>query len=169
MQRRKLVSIIGGGEKTAKKGDLELAFETGRILVKNGYRIVTGGYKGVMEAACKGARSAKNYREGDTIAIICNYEKNMANEYSDIVIASGIGYARNQIITASGDYIVAIGGGAGTLSELAFAWQFNKIIFAYNIEGWSGNLAGKSIDAKRTDSIIMIETPQQLIKELSKR
>ncbi|MBP5475701.1 MAG: acyl-CoA synthetase, partial [Methanomicrobium sp.] len=53
--------------------------------------------------------------------------------------------ARHTIIVNS-DAVVAIGGGAGTLSEIAFAWQLYRLIIGYRIGGWSGKLADTRID-----------------------
>jgi uncharacterized protein (TIGR00725 family) len=166
MCRRKIISIIGGSAQTSLEQDKVIAFEIGTLLVDNGYRILCGGYGGVMEAVCKGARSSSKYREGDTIGVISTLDSNDANEYCDIVIATGIHYARNQIITASGDGIVAIGGGSGTLSEIAFAWQMDKPIFSYKQSGWSGKLSDVQLDNKRSDTIIGFESAKDLIQKL---
>ena len=167
MVRRKIISIIGGSAQTSSVEDRAVAFTIGKLLIDSGYRILCGGYGGVMEAVCKGARSSNKYREGDTIGIISTLESNDANEFCDIVIATGIHYARNQIITASGDAVVAIGGGSGTLSEIAFAWQMGKPIFSYKKTGWSGKLSEMQLDNKRSDTIIGFDTAQQLIEKLN--
>ena len=66
---RKIVAVIGDAV-IEKGGDkYKLAFETGKMLVDNGFRVQSGGLGGVMEAAFMGARSSKNYKEGDTIQI----------------------------------------------------------------------------------------------------
>lgn len=167
MDRRKIISIIGGSAQTALDEDRAIALTIGKLLIDNGYRILCGGYGGVMEAVCKGARSSNKYKEGDTIGVIATLESTDANEFCDIVIATGIHYARNQIITASGDAIVAIGGGSGTLSEIAFAWQLGKPIFSYKKTGWSGKLSEMQLDNKRSDTIIGYDTAQQLIEKLN--
>lgn len=167
MSRRKIISIIGGSAQTALEEDRAIALTIGKLLIDNGYRILCGGYGGVMEAVCKGARSSDKYSDGDTIGVIASLESNDANEFCDIVIATGIHYARNQIITASGDAIVAIGGGSGTLSEIAFSWQMGKPIFSYTKTGWSGKLSEKQLDNKRSDTIIGYDTAQQLIEKLN--
>ena len=167
MVRRKIISIIGGSAQTSSVEDRAVAFTIGKLLIDSGYRILCGGYGGVMEAVCKGARSSNMYREGDTIGVISTLESNDANEFCDIVIATGIHYARNQIITASGDAVVAIGGGSGTLSEIAFAWQMGKPIFSYKKTGWSGKLSEMQLDNKRSDTIIGFDTAQQLIEKLN--
>jgi uncharacterized protein (TIGR00725 family) len=166
MSRRKLIAIIGGSVQNCTEKDYETAFNLGKLLIENGFRIMTGGYGGVMEAASKGARSSSNYREGDIVGILSSISPEDANEYCDIVIATGIGFARNQIITGSADVVIAIGGGAGTLSEIAFAWQLNKRVIAFTNEGWSGKLADKTLDSKRQDKVISVDTPKQVIEIL---
>lgn len=167
MVRRRIISIIGGSEQTSLEKDKAIAFEIGTLLIDNGYRILCGGYGGVMEAVCKGAKTSSKYQDGDTIGVISTLNSNDANKYCDIVIATGIHYARNQIITASGDGIVAIGGGSGTLSEIAFAWQMGKPIFSFNQSGWSGKLSDVQLDNKRSDTIIGFETAKDLIQKLN--
>ena len=47
---------------------------------------------------------------------------------------------------------ISISGGAGTLSEVAFAWQIGKPVAAMaNSGGWSEKLAGKHIDHRYPD------------------
>jgi len=167
MHRRRLIAIIGGSEQTCSEEEMNIAFEIGSSLIDNGYRILCGGYGGVMESVCKGARASEKYHEGDTIGIISTLDSNDANKYCDIVIATGINYARNQIITASGDAVVAIGGGTGTLSEIAFAWQLNKPLFAYSKSGWSGKLSEKRLDNKRTDTVIGFASVSELIEKIN--
>lgn len=161
-----MIGIIGGSKQTCKDKDLELAYALGELLIKNGYRIITGGYQGVMESVSKGAKKATNYQDGDIVGILSTINPNDANEFCDIVIATGMNYARNQIITASADIVIAIGGGSGTLSEIAFAWQLFKPILAFTIEGWSGELAGKTLDNKRSDKIIPVNSPEVAIEKI---
>jgi uncharacterized protein (TIGR00725 family) len=70
-----------------------------------------------MEAACRGAKS----EGGLTIGIIPGFSKSDANPYVDIPVITGMSHARNIIVVRSSDAIIAIGGGYGTLSEIAFA------------------------------------------------
>ena len=169
MEKKQLIAIIGGGVATCTQEDLVIAFEIGKLLVENNFRIICGGKGGVMEAVCRGAKSALNTKEGDTLCIIPSFDKSEANQYCDIIITSGIGYARNQIIVASADAIVAIGGGSGTLSEIAFAWQLGKPIFAFTSAGWSKELAGKKLDKKRDDVIIEVKRISDLLPLMEKK
>ncbi|MGH7790902.1 MAG: hypothetical protein ACREOB_01170, partial [Thermodesulfobacteriota bacterium] len=61
---------------------------------------------GVMEAACRGAKS----EGGLTIGIIPGLHKSDANAYVDIPIVTGMSHARNVIVVRSSDAIIAIGG-----------------------------------------------------------
>jgi uncharacterized protein (TIGR00725 family) len=70
-----------------------------------------------MEAACRGAKDAG----GTTVGILPGAERSDANAWVDVVIPTGLGQARNAIVVRSADAVVAIGGGYGTLSEIALA------------------------------------------------
>ena len=87
-----------------------------------------------MESASKGAHD----KNGVVIGILPGDDFKEANEYCNIVIPTGIGFARNIINILSADIVVAIGGKSGTLSELAYAWQFKKPTICCTFsEGWS--------------------------------
>lgn len=144
-ERRKIVAVIGN--KHVDEGSIryQMAYDIGKALVDNGYRVLTGGVNGVMKAAMEGARASKNYREGDTIAIIPSFDSEMANEYADVVIPTGLDAMRNAIVSNS-YAVIGVGGGAGTLCEYAFAWSFKRLIIAFeNTGGWSEKLAGTRI------------------------
>jgi uncharacterized protein (TIGR00725 family) len=79
---------------------------------------------GVMEHAARGARAAG----GLTIGLLPTEDPEDANEYIDVAIASGIGQARNAILARTADGVIAIGGGLGTLSEVALALRNHRPI-----------------------------------------
>jgi uncharacterized protein (TIGR00725 family) len=138
--------------------------DLGKALVDNGYVIVCGGLGGVMEAVCKGAHQSASYQFGCTIGILPGENADAANAYIDIVIPTGMGIARNALVVHSGDIIIAIGGGSGTLSELAMAWQMGKKIIAVNqFGGWAEKLAGSQPDKRRIDFIVGAETIDEII------
>ena len=113
-----LVAVIGGSAPTAEEA--AAAEAVGRALAAGGAILVCGGRGGVMEAACRGAKSAG----GLTIGILPGTDRGEANPYVDIPIVTGIGWARNAIITRTAQAVVAVGGSYGTLSEIAFALGF---------------------------------------------
>ena len=161
-QYRGIVSIIGASE--IDKQTEKAAIEIGKLLAKNNYAVSCGGLTGVMEAVCKGAKEEK----GLTIGIIPYKEKSAANKYVDIAIPVPFSQARNIVVVLSGDICVAIGGKAGTLTEIALAWIYEKPIIALsNIEGWSSKLAGEKIDDRRHDVIYKANNPEEVIKKIN--
>jgi len=89
----------------------------GRGIAQRDAVLVCGGLTGVMEHAARGARAAG----GLTIGLLPGDDPDDANEHIDVAIATGLGHARNAILVRTADGIVAVGGGLGTLSEIALA------------------------------------------------
>jgi uncharacterized protein (TIGR00725 family) len=143
--RRSLIAVIGDAQLDSGSPVETVVEDIGRALVDAGYRVLTGGLGGVMEAACRGARSSKKYQPGDTIAVLPGHDPREANPFVDVAIASGLDHGRNSVV-AHADAIVAIGGGAGTLSEICFAWIYKRLIVGMRVEGWSGKLADQRVD-----------------------
>lgn len=116
MRKRARSPVIGVvGASTATPEELELAREVGRLIAKAGATLVCGGLGGVMEAASRGA-----FEEGGfTIGILPGNSRDDANPYIKVAVATGMGEARNVIIVKSCVCLIAIGGGYGTLSEIA--------------------------------------------------
>ena len=112
-----IISVIGGED--AQGEALSLAETVGRELGKRGVTVCCGGGGGVMEAACRGARSAG----GHTIGILPghNAAESPPNQWVEFPVFTGIGYARNSAVALTGDAVIAVDGAYGTLSEIAFA------------------------------------------------
>ena len=110
----------------------EIATGIGRDVAKEGCILVCGGRGGVMEAACKGAKDAG----GTTVGILPGLDKEDANSYIDIVITTGMGYARNSLVVSCADAVIAIAGRVGTLSEVALALNYGKPVVV--VEGSGG-------------------------------
>jgi uncharacterized protein (TIGR00725 family) len=121
---RPAVAVIGGNAPTAR--EMADAYEVGRLLAQAGVVVICGGLAGVMEAACRGAKSAG----GLTVGILPGAEPEHANQYVDVVIPTGIGYARNALVAYSGRAVIAVGGSTGTLSEICFATFRNIPVFS---------------------------------------
>ncbi|UCE32105.1 MAG: TIGR00725 family protein [Burkholderiales bacterium] len=107
----------------------EVARALARGIAQMGLVLVCGGRGGVMEAACLGASEAG----GIAVGILPDGEPASANPYAGIVLATGIGEARNAIIARAAFCLVAIGDSFGTLSEVALARQFGRHVIG--IEG----------------------------------
>ena len=121
-----LISVIG--ESKATDQNYSIAEKVGVLIARSGATLVCGGLDGVMEAACKGAKSAG----GSTIGILPGLSKNEANQWIDIAICTGLGDARNIVVVRTGSAVIAIGGAYGTLSEIGHALSDGKPIFALN-------------------------------------
>ena len=105
------------GESDPQTSLAGLAFELGRGIAQRNAVLLCGGLTGVMEHAARGARAAG----GLTIGLLPGEDPQDANEYIDVAIATGLGHARNAILARTADGVVALGGGLGTLSEIALA------------------------------------------------
>ncbi|MEJ5228186.1 TIGR00725 family protein [Thermodesulfovibrio sp.] len=144
----KTVGVIGAGK--ADEELIRLAEEVGRLLAKNGIIVITGGLRGVMEAACRGAY----FEGGITVGILPTLSKEDANPYVKIPIPTGMGEMRNALIVRASDSLVAIGGEYGTLSEIAFALKTGKRVVGL-----------KTWDIK---GIIQVNSPEEAVRILLK-
>ena len=122
------------GESDPQTPLADIAFDVGRGVAERGAVLLCGGMTGVMEHAARGARSA----DGITVGVLPGENVHDANQYIEIGIVTGLGHARNAILALTADGVIAIGGGLGTLSEIALAlrnrrpvigirtWQFDR-------------------------------------------
>ncbi len=139
------MAVIGSGSLSAGDPREALALELGEALVDAGYRVVCGGRSGVMAAVARGAHRSARATGADVVGILPTGTAAHANPWIDVAIPTSLGHYRNGIV-AHGDAVVAIGGGAGTLAEMALAWVFDRPVLAYRTEGWSGALADRRLD-----------------------
>jgi hypothetical protein len=126
------IAVVGPGD--ASPGELAAAEELGAALAEHGAIVVCGGLGGVMEAACRGAKS----RRGTTVGLLPGADRSAANGWVDVAIATGMGELRNGLIVRASDAVVAIGGSAGTLSEIAFALKLGRPVVGigtFELEG----------------------------------
>jgi uncharacterized protein (TIGR00725 family) len=115
------VAVVGAGE-DVPDDVLERAEAVGDLLAERGVVLVCGGLGGVMEAACRGAQRAG----GVTVGILPGADRDAANRWVTVAIATGMGELRNGLVVRSADAVIAIAGGLGTLSEIALALKAGK-------------------------------------------
>jgi uncharacterized protein (TIGR00725 family) len=150
--RRLLAAVIGSTRASADQ--LALAHLLGEALVDEGFRVLTGGLGGVMDAALRGARASTRYQSGDTLAILPTYRLGDASDAADVAICTGMNHARNTILIASSSVVLAVGGRSGTLEELALAWELGRpIVCVGTTDGWATRLAGERLDDRRNDKL----------------
>ncbi len=125
----KTVAVIGAASARAELSDR--AFAVGRAIANCGATLICGGRGGVMEAAAHGARSAG----GHTIGVLPSYDRTEANPHIEFAIATGMGQARNVIVVASADAVIALEGEGGTLSEIGLALKLGRPVVA--LDAWA--------------------------------
>ena len=114
------IGIVGSRKcpELVKSLSLKLGMEIGKL----GFTLVNGGLGGVMRYSAMGCKK----KGGTTVGIIPGMNRGEGNEFLDAEIVTGIGNLRNGIIVRSSDIVIALGGGAGTLSEIALAIDSGK-------------------------------------------
>ncbi len=167
---KKQIAIIGSRELSVQS--LQIVESLACELVTSGYRTVTGGLGTLQKAVHRGAESSPERSDCDTIVLLPGFDPTPAVGHADVIIPTGLDAYRNAMV-ANSEAVVAIGGGAGTLSEIAFAWQFNRPIFAVGDEGWAHRLANATLDHRRKTPIFdcsgwsMSKIVSQITSELS--
>ena len=143
--------------------------QLGKLVIDNGYLLATGGLGGVMEFASRGAHQSNLYKKGSVIGVLPSYDSTHANPYVDIAVPTGMGIARNLLLVSMSDAVIAVGGGAGTLSEISIAWQMKKLIVALKAQGWSEKIGNSKMDNKRKDDIYLADNPEIAIAIVNKK
>lgn len=113
--RRVRIGVMGPGR--CGPTEARTARAVGRRIASGGGVLICGGGSGVMEAAARGASESG----GLVVGILPWDTEEKANPYVDIPIVTGMGQARNAINALTSNAVIAIGGGEGTLSEMALA------------------------------------------------
>ncbi|HLQ60920.1 MAG TPA: TIGR00725 family protein [Candidatus Acidoferrales bacterium] len=123
------VAVCGASQ--AGTGELAAAREVGRLLAEAGAVVISGGLdRGVMAAASQAAAEAG----GTVVGVLPGEDRTAANQYVTVALATGLGEARNAVIVTAADSVIAIGGGWGTLSEIAFARRLGRPVIG--LETW---------------------------------
>jgi hypothetical protein len=100
------------------------------------------------------------------IGILPGNDPAVGNRWVDIAIPTGMGHARNVLVVATADAVVAIGGGAGTLSEMALAWQLGRPLVGLLVAGHSLRFAGQALDDTRSETVWPAEDADQAVARL---
>ncbi len=125
MKQNLKIAVFGSSRPQAGSGRYEEARAVGHALACAGYTIVTGGYRGVMEAASRGAIEAGGTTIGVTTAFF-DSKSLKSNDYVDTEIKTPTYAERLLKLTEISDGYVVMRGGSGTLNELFFSWELEK-------------------------------------------
>jgi uncharacterized protein (TIGR00730 family) len=126
------VAVFGSSEPAEGERLYEIARQLGAALARSGCVVVTGGYGGVMEAACRGAHEF----HGRTIGVVCDvFAGRTPCAYLDERIATPNLHERTRELIERCHGFVVLEGKAGTLAELTFLWALER----------AGCLAGRPV------------------------
>jgi hypothetical protein len=142
------IGVIGPREATTAQ--LATAMRVGELLADCGLLVLCGGRGGVMQAVCEGVKRVG----GTSIGILADTEAAFANHYVSVVLATGIGEARNALIARASFSLVAIGNSFGTLSEVALGRRYGKLVVG--LEG-----------AAQVDGVVHVATPQEAVARVA--
>jgi uncharacterized protein (TIGR00725 family) len=161
--RKLQIAVIGYNKDRCSDVARDVAYSVGKEIALAGAVLVCGGLGGVMESACRGAKE----NGGTAIGIIPQEEFSYANEYCDIVICTGIGYARDFVVASSADGIIAVGGGVGTLIEMGVGYMTKKTIVAMAGSGGVADMyGGKYLDERNRVPIIVAKDAKAAVKAI---
>jgi len=152
MEDKKPIIAVIGGANSAPADAIALAEEVGFLIARADAVLVCGGLNGVMDAACKGAKRGG----GLTIGILPGDDPREANPHVDVPIVTAISTARNAIVVRTGDAIIAIDGSYGTLTEMAYAFDLGKKVFA--LRSWDLEKVGIP-----GDLFVPVKTPREAV------
>jgi uncharacterized protein (TIGR00725 family) len=147
----KVVAVVGSS--LASERETKMANAVGRLLGEQGVAVVCGGRGGVMQAVCKGAKEAG----GLAIGILPGSDPTQGNPYLSVTLPTGLGNARNALVVQAGSAVIAIGGGVGTLSEIALAIKYGRTVIG--LETWQAQRA----DGKTTLPIFVADSPEHAV------
>ena len=122
------VAVCGASEATPPQ--LAAAKEIGRLLAEAGAIVINGGLGGVSSAASEGAAGAG----GVVVGLLPDAHRAGANQFLTVALPTGLGQGRNAIIVTAAQSVIAIGGGWGTLSEIALAKRIGRTVIT--LDSW---------------------------------
>lgn len=150
---RTVIGVMGGG--TADEATTALARELGEAIAGRGWVLLNGGRDcGVMAASAAGARTGG----GLVVGVLPDEDTADASPDLDIAIRTGMGDARNVVNVLSSDVVIALAGGAGTLSEIAHAVKLGRpvVLLGMKVDGLfaEARTHGRLVDANTVTEAI---------------
>ena len=168
----KTITIFGSAVPAEDDLQYKFAYRLGAVLAQNGFNICTGGYRGIMEAASKGAFDNGGLIYGVTV----NLWNSEPNPYITIEVREEKLFERITKLLELGDAYIILQGGTGTLLEFAAVWEFaNKNLqqpkpIVCHSQMWKEivDVMNKQmlIENRRTDLINFFDSPDEMLEYL---
>ena len=150
---RTVIGVMGGGR--ADAATEALAREVGALIAAEGWVLLNGGRDcGVMAASAAGAADAG----GLVVGVLPGDDFSGVAAGVDIAIPTGMGDARNVINILASRVVIALPGGAGTVSEVAHALKAGRPVVAV---GWD---PGETLRAAGGRRLVTAKTPAEAIE-----
>lgn len=146
------ISVIGAGHCSPEI--TKLAYQVGKHIALKKAILVCGGLGGVMDAAARGAREAG----GLTVGILPGTDRLEGSQYLDVVLPTGLGYARNALVVQAADAVIAVCGEYGTLSEIGLALNMGKPVVG--LQTWELAKQGQIIE-----DIVVARTAEEAVEK----
>lgn len=143
---------------------LNFAKELGTIIGKSGNILVYGAEEEYSSLSTNAAIMASSVG-GITVGIKGGKDKKIYGDFRPtVLIPSGlmVGGGREFTLVLSCDVIIAIGGGSGTLNEIAVAYQANiPIVVVNKFTGWAKRLSNKYLDERKRLKCVSVTSPEE--------
>ena len=170
------ISVFGSARTKPGEPEYALGEEVARLLVAEGFAVITGGGPGLMEAANKGAHDAGGVSVG--LGIELPHEQGV-NDYVDLGINFRYFFARKTMFVKYAQGFIVLPGGFGTFDELfeSLTLVQTKTVQQFPIvlvgtEYWGGLLdwlrttvaPGGKISPKDLDLIHLTDDPAEAVR-----
>jgi len=175
------VTIFGSSRFPSGSNTYNATEKTARLLVENGFNVISGGGPGVMEAANKGAAEAGGKSVGLHIHLP-NEQK--PNEFANVQLDFKYFFIRKVMFVKYAVAYIIMPGGFGTLDELFESLtliQTERIksfpVILMDSKFWKGlldwmkgtMLKAKSISESDLDIFTLVDTPEEAVDIIKRR
>lgn len=149
---RTIIGVMGGS--VVNEAGRKLAYHLGSLIAANGWVLLNGGRDcGVMAASAEGASAAG----GLVVGVLPGDDLDGVAADVDVAIPTGMGDARNVVNILASRVVVALPGGAGTISEVAHALKADRPVVAV---GWD---PGEALRAAGGERLVIVDTAEDAI------
>lgn len=168
ISRKYQIGVMGSCADLNYSKEIEvLAEQVGEEIAKAGATVLFGAEKdfdSLSSAACRGAKRFGGFVVGVTYGSLIDP---VVEKQADVIVATGMGRGggREFVLVSSCDAIITLGGGSGTLTEIAIAYQANiPIVSLKDTGGWSEKLANEFLDERKRVKVEVASNPKSAVE-----
>ncbi len=164
------IGVMGSMTNTPTNKLITLAKQLGARIAKEN-ALLAFGFEGDSQSLPTIAAKSAIKNNGQTLAFLWGNQSVLPKSFNSISVSTGQlrGGGREFSLVRSCHGIICLGGGSGTLTEIAIAYQANiPIVVLKNSGGWSQKLAGKFLDSRKRQIIHQANSAKQAVKLIKK-